>query len=89
MTKDIEARMDRAKQAETFLGNPLVKDLVLTNKERFFTLWANTEPDEADKREAIYAEYRGLLRLINEIRQYVQDGKIIAQRVQDGSRKQD
>ena len=79
----LDSRLTRAKQAERFLGDDLVKGLIIKQKDRLFTLWANSDPQERDKREHIYSEYRGLLRIVNEIRSYVTDGKIIEKRLED------
>jgi len=83
--KDIEYRTLRAQQAARLLGDDLVKNMVVGQKDRLFTLWANTNPDDSDKREKLYSEYRGLLRIINELRSYVNDGKLIEERLKDAS----
>lgn len=85
MTNDNDARLARAQQAEAFLGEQLVKDIVLKEKDRLFTSWANSKPDEDAGREILYFEYRGLLRIINGLRAYVNDGKMIAERVKDAN----
>lgn len=82
----IEVRLKRAQDAENFLGEPYVKLIIQQETERLFKLWADSQPDQHDKRELIYAEYRGLLRIINTFREYVEDGKIIAKRVEDAAR---
>lgn len=82
---DMEFRLLRAQQAERLLGDELVKGMVIAQKDRLFTLWANTNPDDSDKREKLYSEYRGLLRIINELRGYVNDGKVIEERLKDAS----
>lgn len=87
MTEDIDARLNRAQEAETFLSEPLVKDIVLKEKDRLFTQWANSTTEEREKRETLFYEYRGLLRIINGLRAYVNDGKIIAERVKDADKR--
>lgn len=84
--QDMESRLVRAKQAERFLGDDLVKGLILRQKDRLFTLWANTDPQDSAKREYLYGEYRGLLRIVNEIRSYVTDGKLIEKRLEDNAK---
>jgi len=83
--EDMEARIVRAKQAERFLSDDLVKGLIMSQKDRLFTLWANTDPTDSSKREHLYGEYRGLLRIIKELSSYVNDGKLIEKRLEDNA----
>lgn len=75
--KNLETRLQRAQEAEQFLGSDIVKRLVLRTKDRYFIQWANTKAEDMQKREQLHAQYRGLLDLVNELRSYVLDGEQI------------
>lgn len=75
--QDKNQRLVRARAAKRFLDDEQIQTLVVAQKEQFFKRWADTDPKAVEDREAIYAEYRGLLRVINELRTYIVDGKVI------------
>jgi hypothetical protein len=83
MKDNEQLRLKRAKEAEALLGNPMVKDLMFGEKERLFTAWADSLPEDKDKRENLYAEYRGLKSVIRRLHGYVTDGKLLAEQVKD------
>ncbi len=73
--KHVETRLHRAAEAEMFLGSDVIKALLLSAKDRYFTLWAESQADEVNKREHLHAQYRGLLGLVKELRSFINDGK--------------
>lgn len=80
----VRERLERAQAAEALLGNELIKNLLLAYKERFTREWIETNAEEAEQRELIYAQYRGLLSLISDLKSFIVDGNVIRHEQKQG-----
>jgi 5-formaminoimidazole-4-carboxamide-1-beta-D-ribofuranosyl 5'-monophosphate synthetase len=74
----LDERLKRGQAAERLIGDEMFKDAASTlsvaiKEEMFRTLAVET-----DKREQLYAEYKGFQRALERLNRWVDDGKMAA-----------
>ena len=66
----------RAQRAQSLLANPLLVEAIQDVKARATATFQNSRPDEVEKREEAYQEYRAICQIENYLTKMVQTGKM-------------
>lgn len=75
-------------RARQFLDNPLFASAVESAKNKIFSRWVQTSPEDTAKREACWHEWHGLERLVRELTTDEDEGKLAAKQIeQDNYRR--
>lgn len=78
-------RLRRAKNAERLLQDPTLLEAFHVEAERLTASLVATQPEERERREALYHDLRALGRLKNRLRAFLDP--LAKQRAEDGSGK--
>lgn len=80
MAEDEQAILNAAADAHRLREDPVFQRTIRAAEERLIAEWKRSKPDEAQRREALYWSYRGLLELVRELRIAEDQGTMIARR---------
>jgi hypothetical protein len=74
----LEERLKLGQAAERLLQDELFATASVAISSAVKDEMFRTKADEADKREQLYAEYKGFQRALERLRRWVDDGKVAA-----------
>lgn len=77
---DAQLVLQIGEKASQLLNNPVFQVAYKAMMDEYYVQWATSQPKESNKRDALYYEQRGLMRMTEKLQGAVEDAHEILQR---------